>query len=204
MKGFEGACCAVKPDLVVVGGDVNSTIGCSLTAAKLQIPVAHIEAGLRSFDRRMPEEINRIVTDSISDLLFTTEDSGNRNLRHEGISEKKIHFVGNTMIDSLVYCQKILAKTPSAGLRSIAASGRYFLATIHRLSNVDEPQQLSRVLEIMESAAELAPVLFVTHPRTRERLQRLNSGKRFEEWNGCGRRLALGSINCLPPLPYIN
>jgi UDP-N-acetylglucosamine 2-epimerase (non-hydrolysing) len=204
MKRFEEVCDQVKPELVIVAGDVNSTLACSLTAAKLRIPVAHIESGLRSFDRSMPEEINRIVTDSISDLLFTTEESGNRNLRHEGVSDEKIHFVGNTMIDSLVYCQKFLAKAPASGLRSIGGSGPYFLATIHRPSNVDEPQQLSRVLEIMESAADLAPVLFVTHPRTTERLQRLDSGKRFEELNGCGQRLASGSIYCLPPLPYFD
>src|SRR5882724_263160 len=95
MKRFEEVCCSVKPDLVIVAGDVNSTLACALTAVKLFIPVAHIEAGLRSFDRTMPEEINRIVTDAVSDLLFTTEQSGNQNLEREGVSSKKIHFVGN-------------------------------------------------------------------------------------------------------------
>src|SRR5262245_61764181 len=99
MKRFEEVCCQIHPKLVIVAGDVNSTLACSLTAVKLQIPAAHIEAGLRSSDRSMPEEINRIVTDSVSDLLFTTEESGNRNLRREGVPEEKIHFVGNTMID---------------------------------------------------------------------------------------------------------
>jgi UDP-N-acetylglucosamine 2-epimerase (non-hydrolysing) len=117
MRRFEEVCDTVKPNLVLVAGDVNSTLACSVTAAKLEIPVAHVEAGLRSFDRTMPEEINRIVTDSVSDFLFTTEQGGNRNLRREGVPEEKIHFVGNTMIDSLVHCSGPTSSQPFTGRR---------------------------------------------------------------------------------------
>ena len=171
MRRFEEVCESIKPNLVIVAGDVNSTLACSLTAAKLQIPVAHIEAGLRSFDRSMPEEINRIVTDSVSDFLFTTEESGNQNLRREGVREEKIHFVGNTMIDSLVYCSELLDRTPADGPLAHLNGEPYFLATIHRPSNVDDPAQLLQVLQILESASQLAPLFFVTHPRTRAALR---------------------------------
>jgi len=132
MRRFEEVCEKVRPNLVIVGGDVNSTLACSLTAAKLQIPVAHIEAGLRSFDRSMPEEINRIVTDSISDILFTTKESGNQNLRREGITEDKIHFVGNTMIDSLVHCYPLLDEITVNG--SLAAQPCMVRPTSSQLS----------------------------------------------------------------------
>ena len=204
MKGFEEVCDKVKPDLVIVAGDVNSTLACALTAAKLQIPVAHIESGLRSFDRSMPEEINRIVTDSIANLLFTTEESGNRNLRREGIAEEKIHFVGNTMIDTLVRCYPLLEgiklNGPLAGLNG----GPYFVATIHRPANVDDPERLTEVLEILETAAQRAPVLFVTHPRTRERLQRLPGDHPVIEMNNGAGRIERGFVGVLPPLNYLD
>jgi UDP-N-acetylglucosamine 2-epimerase (non-hydrolysing) len=205
MKRFEEACDSVQPDLVIVAGDVNSTMACSLTAAKLQIPVAHIEAGLRSFDRTMPEEINRIVTDSVSDLLFTTEDSGNQNLKREGVPDDKVHFVGNTMIDSLVHCYKSFDEIPMDGpLLTATANGTpYFLATIHRPSNVDDPAQLSRVIKILESASELAAVLFVTHPRTRDRLQAMNGNSRLLDVSEGLQKIQRGSIYILPPLPYL-
>jgi UDP-N-acetylglucosamine 2-epimerase (non-hydrolysing) len=204
MKRFEEVCSSVKPSLVIVAGDVNSTLACSLTAAKLQIPVAHVEAGLRSFDRTMPEEINRIVTDSVSDLLFTTEQSANQNLRREGVQEDKTHFVGNTMIDSLVHCYKVLDEIPMNG-RLVDLNGRpYFLATIHRPSNVDDPAQLATVLEILESASRLAAVFFVTHPRTYQRLQQVKrGGGKLVELNGNTEKIQRDSIYVLPPLPYM-
>jgi UDP-N-acetylglucosamine 2-epimerase (non-hydrolysing) len=187
-----------------VAGDVNSTLACSLTATKLQVPVAHIEAGLRSFDRSMPEEINRILTDCLSDFLFTTEESGNQNLRREGIAEKKIHFVGNTMIDSLVDCQKLLDQSTVTGPFAALDGAPYFLATIHRPSNVDDPPQLMRVLEILESAGRLAPVFFVTHPRTYQRLQQVKrGGGKLVELNGNTAKIQQDSIYVLPPLPYM-
>jgi UDP-N-acetylglucosamine 2-epimerase (non-hydrolysing) len=203
MKRFEEVCVQLKPDLVIVAGDVNSTLACSLTASKLQIPVAHIESGLRSFDRTMPEEINRIVTDSLSDFLFTTEESGNQNLRHEGISEEKVHFVGNTMIDSLVDCYRLLGVTPVQGPLAAINGAPYFLATIHRPSNVDNPMQLLEVLEILESASRLAPVFFVTHPRTYPRLQQMNRADKLVELNGKAANIQRGFIHVLPPLPYM-
>jgi UDP-N-acetylglucosamine 2-epimerase (non-hydrolysing) len=204
MRRFEEVCGKVKPELVIVAGDVNSTLACSLTAAKLQIPVAHVEAGLRSFDRSMPEEINRIVTDSVSDLLFTTEDSGNQNLRREGVAEEKIYFVGNTMIDSLVHCYSLLDQSPKNDSISVLDGRSYFLTTIHRPSNVDDPAQLSRVIKILESASDLAPVFFVTHPRTRDRLRAVNGHNRPVYLNDGLRKIQTGSIYLLPPLAYLD
>jgi UDP-N-acetylglucosamine 2-epimerase (non-hydrolysing) len=203
MKRFEEVCCSVKPDLVIVAGDVNSTVACALTAAKLKIPVAHIEAGLRSFDRTMPEEINRIVTDCLADLLFTTEESGTRNLRREGIAEEKIHFVGNTMIDSLVDCYGLINETPDRTDFSAVNRTPYFLATIHRPSNVDDPAQLLRVLEILELASHLAPICFVSHPRTYQRLEQVKRDDKLVKLNGNGRNIERGFIYLMPPLPYL-
>jgi UDP-N-acetylglucosamine 2-epimerase (non-hydrolysing) len=204
MKGFEEVCESVKPDLVVVAGDVNSTMACALTAAKMLIPVAHLEAGLRSYDRTMPEEINRIVTDSISEILFTTEPSGNENLRREGIAQGKIHFVGNTMIDSLVRCRELLEQSPpDTPLVRSAAGGAYFVVTIHRPSNVDDSRQLHRVLRILESASDHAPVLFVAHPRTAARLEKLETKARVVHMNGNGTGLSRGMIHLVPPLSYM-
>jgi len=203
MKAFEQVCHRAKPDLVIVAGDVNSTLACSLTAVKLQIPVVHLEAGLRSFDRTMPEEINRIVTDSISDVLFTTEESGNVNLRREGVAEEKIHFIGNTMIDSLVSCAGLLFQTRLEGALGGLDGAPYFLATVHRPSNVDEPVPLSQVLDILESASQYAPVLFVAHPRTRGRLGQIGRASALVEIDDKLRKIRRGSVYLLPPLPYI-
>jgi len=204
MKRFEETCVEVNPDMVIVAGDVNSTLACSLTAVKLDIPVAHIESGLRSFDRSMPEEINRIVTDSVSDLLFTTEESGNLNLRREGVAANKIHFVGNTMIDSLVHCYRLLEEIPMNGALPELNDRPYFLATIHRPSNVDDPAQLSQVLDILDSASRLAPLFFVTHPRTRERLKQVKNNEKLKEISGNIQNIQPGNIYLLPPLPYID
>jgi UDP-N-acetylglucosamine 2-epimerase (non-hydrolysing) len=204
MRLFEEVCECIKPNLVIVAGDVNSTLACSLTAAKLQIPVAHVEAGLRSFDRSMPEEINRIVTDSVSDFLFTTEESGNLNLRREGVGEEKIHFVGNTMIDSLVYCRELLDRTPANGPLAALDGAPYFLATIHRPSNVDDPAMLSQVLEILGLASEMAPLFFVAHPRTRDHLKGVNGGNRLIDITNGTPSIQRGFIYLLPPLPYLD
>lgn len=204
MKRFEEVCTAQRPDIVLVAGDVNSTVACSLTAAKLLIRVGHIESGLRSFDRTMPEEINRIVTDRISDFLFTTEASGNCNLQDEGVPEEKIHFVGNTMIDSLVRCSEVIART-GPGSRVVAVGNRVFsLATMHRPSNVDDPIQLGKVLDILKSASRYAPVLFVTHPRTRERMRTLTTDLECVEVEGNLEDLKNGVVYLLPPLSYLD
>jgi UDP-N-acetylglucosamine 2-epimerase (non-hydrolysing) len=203
MRRFEEVCCQLRPRLVMVAGDVNSTLACSLTAVKLQIAAAHIEAGLRSFDRTMPEEINRIVTDSISDLLFTTEESGNRNLRREGVAAEKIHFVGNTMIDSLVRCYPLLHQSKLSGPLSCLNGTPYFVATIHRPTNVDDPARLSQVLEILASASALAPLLFVTHPRTRHQLHRARERSTLMDLCDSVLEIQRGFVYLLPPLGYL-
>jgi len=158
-----------KPDLIVVFGDVNSTLACALVGAKLHIPVAHVEAGLRSFDRAMPEEINRIVTDHASDYLFTTCEDANENLIKEGIAEDKIYFVGNTMIDSLLNHinraedSLILDKLK---LRNNGQVKRYGIVTLHRPSNVDEPETLKSIMGALEIIAMEIPLVFPVHPRT--------------------------------------
>jgi UDP-N-acetylglucosamine 2-epimerase (non-hydrolysing) len=159
-----------RPDLVLVAGDVNSTIACALVAAKEGIPVAHVEAGLRSFDRSMPEEINRILTDSLSDFLFTTEESGNQNLAHEGIAPGKVFFVGNLMIDSVVTA---LSHPRLSWLRSeLGLNGkRYIVLTLHRPSNVDSEEQLTRTLDVVARMAKDIPVVFPAHPRTAQRIE---------------------------------
>jgi len=170
MMAFEEICLADRPDLVVVVGDVNSTMAASLVAAKLLIPIAHVEAGLRSFDRTMPEEINRIVTDRLADLLLTPSRDGNENLRAEGTPEAKIHLVGNVMIDTLRRHQ------PLAGLDRIRdripVAGRpYAVLTLHRPSNVDDRATLGSILQAVRQIASRMPVVFPVHPRTRNRLR---------------------------------
>lgn len=159
-----------RPDLVVVAGDVNSTLAAALTAAKEGVPTAHVEAGLRSFDRAMPEEINRIVTDHLSDLLFTTEESGNRHLAHEGIAAEKVHFVGNCMVDSLLEHRRRALETEPWNAFSLPPDG-YGLVTLHRPSNVDDPATLARLLRLLGELAEGLPLLFPVHPRTRARIE---------------------------------
>jgi UDP-N-acetylglucosamine 2-epimerase (non-hydrolysing) len=203
LKRFEEVCYQLHPNLVIVAGDVNSTLACSLAAVKLQIPTAHIEAGLRSFDRSMPEEINRLVTDSISDLLFTTEESGNRNLHREGIAAEKIHFVGNTMIDCLVRCYPLLRQSESAKAFASLSGTPYFVATMHRPANVDDPARLSVALDILVSASWLAPLLLVTHPRTRDRLQRLKDRATLADLVTGTTDIQRGCVYLLPPLGYL-
>jgi UDP-N-acetylglucosamine 2-epimerase (non-hydrolysing) len=152
----------------------------------------------------MPEEINRIVTDCVSDLLFTTEDSGNQNLRREGVPEEKIHFVGNTMIDSLVHCSRLFDQIPKNGRLSALNGSSYFLATIHRPSNVDDPKQVMRILDILESASQLAPLFFVAHPRTRERLQGINAKHSLMDVDETVQNFQRGFIYLLPALAYLD
>ncbi len=167
MVDFENVCIQRRPDWVVVVGDVNSTIACALTAKKLGIRVAHVEAGLRSRDMSMPEEINRICTDAISDLLFTTDRLADENLRREGVPESKIRFVGNTMIDTL-FAQ--LDRAIALPLPADLSEGQYAVLTLHRPSNVDSPEMLSGLLGAISSVCSRIPVIFPVHPRTRSHL----------------------------------
>jgi UDP-N-acetylglucosamine 2-epimerase (non-hydrolysing) len=154
---------------VVVVGDVNSTLACTLAAVKLGVPVAHVEAGLRSFDRSMPEEINRLVTDAVADLLFVSEPAGLENLRREGIPEEKISYVGNVMIDTLVH-ELPAARETRAPARFGRTAGRFGLVTLHRPSNVDDPERLRACVAVLRGIAARLPLVFPLHPRTRERL----------------------------------
>jgi UDP-N-acetylglucosamine 2-epimerase (non-hydrolysing) len=165
MVEFEKVCWEEKPDLVLVVGDVNSTMACTIVAAKLQVPVAHVEAGLRSFDRAMPEEINRVVTDSLASLLFTTSRDADDNLKREGVDASKIFFVGNVMIDTL------LKHRQKAAALSIDKPKRYALVTLHRPSNVDDPKVLRPIIEAIHEISQSMPVLFPVHPRTAKSIE---------------------------------
>ncbi len=159
-----------RPDMVVVVGDVNSTVACSLTASKLWIPVSHVEAGLRSRDRRMPEEINRLVTDCIADHLFTPSRDGDENLLAEGVPAEKIHFVGNIMIDSLV-THLDRASQSDACERIGVTPGGYGVVTLHRPSNVDEPKVMHGIVSALAEISNSLPLVFPCHPRTRAKLE---------------------------------
>ncbi|MEJ2616765.1 MAG: UDP-N-acetylglucosamine 2-epimerase (non-hydrolyzing) [Ignavibacteriaceae bacterium] len=170
MIEFEKVLIKEKPDLVIVVGDVNSTVACSLVAAKLNIKVAHVEAGLRSFDRTMPEEINRLLTDAISDYLFVSEKSGLKNLANEGIKEDKVYFVGNVMIDSLMHYLAKAEKSPVLKDYSLSPS-EYILVTLHRPSNVDSKDFLKDLMILFEKLAEKRKIIFPVHPRTKKNLE---------------------------------
>lgn len=176
MVGFEDLCNANRPDAVLVVGDVNSTLACSIVAKKLNIPVAHVEAGLRSGDMTMPEEINRLVTDSISDWFFVTEPSGAEHLRREGKPASAIHYVGHVMVDNLFYQADKLAGLDTAGFETSgyksANGGRYGVVTLHRPSNVDSPEVMGRIGGALRAIAEELPLIFPVHPRTRGNLER--------------------------------
>jgi UDP-N-acetylglucosamine 2-epimerase (non-hydrolysing) len=179
MLAFEPVCAADRPDWVVVVGDVNSTLACALVARKLGIALGHVEAGLRSGDMSMPEEVNRICTDAICDLLFTTEESGNRNLRREGVAEGRIHFVGNTMIDTLLYH---LEKARAMPLPDGLSAGEYAVVTLHRPANVDDNKKLGGLLEAIKVVADRMPVVFPAHPRTRARLAEFRLTLDHDRW----------------------
>lgn len=187
LVAYERLCQTESPDFVVVVGDVNSTMGAALAAKKLLLPVAHLEAGLRNFDRTMPEEINRIVTDSISDLLWTPSEDADDNLRREGVAHERIIRIGNIMIDAY----EMLAPRISAA-RSFARFGferrEYGVVTLHRPSNVDDPRKLAELMEELGAAAKQIPLIFPVHPRTSKRL----AGKKENS-----------ALILTDPLPYI-
>jgi len=193
MAAFEPVLIDAGADLVLVVGDVNSTIACALVAVKLGVKVAHVEAGLRSFDRTMPEEINRILTDQISDLLFTTEASAADNLRAEGIAPDKIHFVGNVMIDALLAHRdraRALGTPAALGLERAA----YAVLTLHRPSNVDDASTFERLIDALAPIANELPLVFPVHPRTRARVVNSPSAARLVE---------RGRLRLLDPLGYL-
>jgi len=171
MMAFEDVCLREKPDLVLVVGDVNSTIACSLVASKLHIPVAHVEAGLRSFDRRMPEEINRMVTDILSTYLFTTCEEANENLLREGVAPEKILLVGDVMIDTL-YAHLETIRSMDTWRRMGLKKGKYAVLTLHRPSNVDEKDVFGEIIGALTTISHEVPIVFPIHPRTRETVRR--------------------------------
>ena len=175
MVAFEKYILQERPDWVVVVGDVNSTIGCALPAKKLGVKVAHVEAGLRSFDMSMPEEINRKLTDAISDLLFVTEESGVRNLRAEGVAPEKVFVVGNVMIDTLLRNKAKIEGpdfVPSPAVKAFCGNGRrYAVLTLHRPSNVDSREALGPIWGVLSEIALRIPILFPVHPRTRAKIR---------------------------------
>ena len=199
MKRFERVVDGEQPAAVLVVGDVNSTIACALVAAKKNIPVIHVEAGLRSFDRTMPEEINRVLTDRISDMLFITEPSASENLRNEGVDDSQVHFVGNVMIDTLRHSlsQSVPAETTLAGVDNadLFLDGKqgYAVLTLHRPANVDDKEVFRHLLETVRLASERIPVVFTVHPRTRKALAD----------HGLQEYLDTERIVCLPPLGYL-
>ena len=194
MVAFEKVLLEDLPDLVVVVGDVNSTLACSLTAKKLGVKVAHVEAGLRSFDMSMPEEINRKLTDAISDVLFVTEDSGVKNLRTEGIPSKKIFLVGNVMIDTLRNNLSMIEGrgfTPSKAIRNFRLNGlRYAVLTLHRPSNVDCRENLIPIWDAITKVAKQIPILFPVHPRTASKLKEFG--------------LEAGGVSIFKPIGYLD
>jgi UDP-N-acetylglucosamine 2-epimerase (non-hydrolysing) len=187
MTAIEPVLVEQKPDLILVYGDVNSTVAAALVAAKLGVRVGHVEAGLRSRDRTMPEEINRLLTDQLSDLLFTPSADGNENLRHEGIDESKIHLVGNVMIDTLV---RLLPRAQQSSSSEVAQP--YALVTLHRPSNVDDVPWLRDMLAALSDLSRQLNVIFPVHPRTRQRLAALGSNAP-----------ANGRLSLSEPLPYL-
>jgi UDP-N-acetylglucosamine 2-epimerase (non-hydrolysing) len=179
MVAFEEYCLAHRPDAVLVVGDVNSTLSCSIVAKKFCIPVAHVEAGLRSGDRAMPEEINRLVTDSISDWFFVTEPSGIEHLKREGQPESAIHYVGNVMVDNLLYQTDKLAHTDTTGFETsgfksdaTADGGRYGVITLHRPSNVDDAETMAKIGGALREISTELPLIFPVHPRTRNNMKK--------------------------------
>jgi UDP-N-acetylglucosamine 2-epimerase (non-hydrolysing) len=197
LRRFEPVLDRERPAAVLVVGDVNSTLACALVAVKKDVAVIHVEAGLRSFDRTMPEEINRVLTDQISDLLFITEKSARENLLREGIPESRIHFVGNVMIDTLLYSLKDAvpaAQTMSQyGAPADWAQKAYTVLTLHRPSNVDDPGTLRSLLGAIRDVSSRLPVVFPMHPRTRAKI----------EQHGLGPVLETDLLHKLPPLGYL-
>ena len=194
MKRFEPIVLEHKPDWVLVVGDVNSTIACGLVAKKLGVRLAHVEAGLRSFDRAMPEEINRLLTDTISDILFVSEPSGLENLKHEGIPDERVHFVGNVMIDTLRANLEHAEKSTILNELGLEPKG-YNVVTLHRPSNVDDPAIFGGIADAMEQIQQDLPIVFPMHPRTRHNLPKLGLAERFEN---------MKQLRIIEPLGYLD
>ena len=199
MRRFEPVVDAQRPSCVLVVGDVNSTLACTLVSAKKEVPVVHVEAGLRSYDRAMPEEINRVLTDQIADRLYTTERSAQANLAREGIAEERVCFVGNVMIDSLL-SNREFAHSPTKTLQMAGVDPAvlddprgYGVVTLHRPSNVDRAEQLAPLLSVLREVSEQLPLVFALHPRTRANIDRF----------GLGELLASPRIVLLPPQGYL-
>lgn len=190
-----------RPDLVVVVGDVNSTVAAALTAAKLQFPLAHVEAGLRSFDRTMPEEINRMVTDTLSDYLFVTEESGKQNLLREGVDPKRIFFVGNVMIDSLQQSRH-LWECSTVREELGLTKNVYGVMTLHRPANVDNGERLLKLMQAIAEVASRIPIVFPVHPRTRKQLEAVNGSVPGLQWGR--KRVEAKGIYGLEPLGYLD
>jgi UDP-N-acetylglucosamine 2-epimerase (non-hydrolysing) len=195
MTAYETACAKRRPDLVMVVGDVNSTLACSITAKKLGVDVAHVEAGLRSFDRTMPEEINRLVTDAVADHFFVTEASAVENLLREGKPRERVHHVGHVMVDNLLYQARKLEDGTVDGRSLLAFSvkpqGKYAFLTLHRPSNVDDEATFRGIVAALGQISEELPALFPVHPRTRKKAEQF--GIRFP-----------GTVTLLPPLGFMD
>jgi UDP-N-acetylglucosamine 2-epimerase (non-hydrolysing) len=194
MTRFEPLVLEHRPEWVVVVGDVNSTIACGLVAKKLGVKLAHVEAGLRSFDREMPEELNRLLTDAISDLLFVTEPSGVENLRHEGIPDEKIHFVGNVMIDTLRANLAHAERSTILGDLNLE-KGKFNVVTLHRPSNVDDAATLGGIADALDVIQQDLPTVFPMHPRTVANLSRLGLAERFGQ---------MQQLRIVEPLGYLD
>jgi len=194
MTGFESILLNENPDLVIVAGDVNSTLACSLTAAKLHIKVAHIESGLRSFDRTMPEEINRVLTDSLSEIHFASEQSGVENLLREGASKRSIHLVGSVMVDPVVRMAKTIDR--SRVLRRLALRPQgYAVLTLHRPSNVDSAETLGEIYAILAEVCQRIPLIYQIHPRTRASIEAHHMSDMF---------VKLHDFQMVEPLGYLD
>ena len=218
MRRFEGVLLDQRPDVVAVVGDVNSTVACALVTAKISFDsngsrplIAHIEAGLRSFDTSMPEEINRVITDHLSDLLFVTEESGLLNLEREGIAAERVHFAGNTMIDSLLASkeraeQSTILERWRLRLKnsSLSSVTRYALLTLHRPSNVDNRETFLAILDGIEELSNSWPVLFSAHPRTQKRIAQFGLERRFRPENQLDPEKTAAGIYLFDPLGYLD
>lgn len=204
MIEFEKVLLEQKPDLVMVVGDVNSTLAAALAAVKLNIPVAHVEAGLRSFDRQMPEEINRLLTDVIADYLFTPSPDADKNLINEGIAKEKIFLVGNVMVDSLLFNKEKAARR--SVLRHLGlGKGKYGLLTLHRPENVDHEGNLGRIAVALKEISQRVPVVFPCHPRTRKTISQFG----MDDFFGLGdsyslRNVSSNSVHLIAPLGYLD
>ena len=194
MSEFEKVCLLEKPDLVLVVGDVNSTLACALVASKLNIKLAHVEAGLRSFDRTMPEEINRLLTDAISDCLFITEPAALENLRKENIPESKIFFVGNVMIDSLIASIERIKKSQTYKKYNLPENS-YVVVTLHRPSNVDDENKLSAIINALDHIQKRMKIIWPIHPRTKKNLERFKLDDKVN---------SMENLLILEPLNYID